>query len=103
MDLVGSSAELIPALGPGGLFVNVPSAAPVDLAAAVEQQGGRYTSFLVEPDHEGLFALSQLVEDGDLSVEVAATYPLEQAAEAHCAGESGRTTGKIVLTVRRDR
>lgn len=99
VDLVGGSRELIPALRPGGLFVNVPSAAPADLAPAVEQQGGRYTGFLVEPDHEGLFALSQLVEDGDLSVEVAATYPLEAAADAHRAGESGRTTGKIVLTV----
>jgi NADPH:quinone reductase-like Zn-dependent oxidoreductase len=99
VDLVGGSRELIPALGPGGLFVNVPTAAPPDLSAAVEQQGGRYTGFLVEPDHEGLFALSQLVEDGDLSVEVAATYPLEAAADAHRSGETGRTTGKIVLTM----
>ncbi|HET6950079.1 MAG TPA: NADP-dependent oxidoreductase [Acidimicrobiales bacterium] len=99
VDLVGGSRELIPALRPGGLFVNVPSAAPVDLAAEVEQRGARFSSFLVEPDHEGLFALTQLVEDGELAVEVAATLPLAEAAEAHRRGETGRTVGKIVLTV----
>lgn len=99
VDLVGGSADLAATLGPGGLFVNVPSAAPADLADAVRARGARYTGFLVEPDHEGLFALSQIVEDGELAVEVARTFPLEAAAEAHVLGEEGRTTGKLVLTL----
>jgi NADPH:quinone reductase-like Zn-dependent oxidoreductase len=99
VDLVGGSRELVAALGPGGLFVNVPSAAPDDLAGAVRDRGARFTPFLVEPDREGLVALSQLVEDSELRVEVAATFPLEQAAEAHRRGEAGRTTGKLVLTL----
>ena len=99
IDLVGGSQDLVRTLGPGGLFVNVPSAAPDELAAEVEARGARFTRFLVEPDHEGLFALSQLVEDGDLRVDVSATFPLEHAAKAHAQGETGRTTGKLVLTV----
>jgi NADPH:quinone reductase-like Zn-dependent oxidoreductase len=99
IDLVGGSADLMRTLRPGGLFVNVPSAAPADLADGVRAHGARYTGVLVEPDHEGLFALSQIVEDGELSVEVAATFPLEQAAQAHARGETGRTTGKLVLMV----
>lgn len=99
VDLVGGSADLVPALRAGGLFVNVPSAAPADLAATVHARGARYTGFLVEPDHEGLFALSQIAEDGELTVEVADTFPLEQAAEAHARSETGRTTGKLVLTL----
>lgn len=99
VDLVGGSADLVPALRPGGLFVNVPSAAPAEMAEAVRERGARFTPFLVEPDHEGLTALAQLVEDGDLRVEVAAAFPLEQAAAAHRLGEQGRTTGKIVLTL----
>jgi NADPH:quinone reductase-like Zn-dependent oxidoreductase len=99
IDLVGGSQDLVRTLGPGGLFVNVPSAAPAELAAEVEARGARFTRFLVEPDHEGLFALSQLVEDGDLRVDVSATFPLEHAAKAHAQGETGRTTGKLVLTV----
>ncbi len=99
VDLVGGSGDLLPALRAGGLFVNVPSAAPAGLADAVRAQGARYTGFLVEPDHEGLFALSQIVEDGELTVEVAATFPLEQAAQAHAQSETGRTTGKLILTL----
>ena len=99
VDLVGGSADLVPCLGPGGLFVNVPSAAPADLATAVRDRGARYRAFLVEPDHEGLYALTQLVEDGELRVDVAATFPLAEAAAAHTQGEQGRTTGKLVLTV----
>jgi NADPH:quinone reductase len=36
---------------------------------------------------------------GDLRVRVGATYPLEQAAEAHRALEAGQVTGKAVLTM----
>jgi NADPH:quinone reductase-like Zn-dependent oxidoreductase len=55
---------------------------------------------LVEPDRGGLLALIELVEAGKLRVEVAEVLPLEQAAEAHRRGESNRTTGKLVLSVR---
>ena len=99
VDLVGGSADLVTAVAPGGLFVNVPSAAPADLAATVAARDARYTPFLVEPDHEGLFALTQIVEDGELTVDVAQTFPLERAAEAHAVGERGRTAGKLVLTL----
>ena len=99
VDLVGGSADLVRCLGPGGLFVNVPSGAPADLATAVRDRGALYRAFLVEPDHEGLYALTQLVEDGELRVDVAAAFPLAEAAAAHVQGEQGRTTGKLVLTV----
>jgi NADPH:quinone reductase-like Zn-dependent oxidoreductase len=99
IDLVGGSAEVVSTLRPGGLFVNVPSAAPAGVADEVRARGARYTGFLAEPDHEGLYALSQIVEDGELTVEVAETFRLEQAAEAHARGELGRTTGKLVLTI----
>src|SRR5690606_31720917 len=99
VDLVGGSADLVPTLRPGALFVNVPSGAPQGLAEDVRARGARYTGFLVEPDHEGLYALSQIVEDGELTVEVEQTFPLEQAAEAHARSEEGHTTGKLVLTV----
>ena len=36
---------------------------------------------------------------GDLRVEVGATFPLEQAADAHRALEAGQVIGKAVLTI----
>ncbi|HJQ77105.1 MAG TPA: quinone oxidoreductase [Acidimicrobiia bacterium] len=37
------------------------------------------------------------VDSGDLDVRIGARYPLEEAAEAHRALESRRTTGKVLL------
>jgi NADPH2:quinone reductase len=38
-----------------------------------------------------------LVEEGQLEVLVAGTFPLAQAADAHRASISGHTNGKLVL------
>ncbi|MGE7388686.1 NADP-dependent oxidoreductase [Streptomyces sp. NPDC004126] len=54
---------------------------------------------LVEPDRQGLREIAALVEEGRLRVLVEEVFPLERVAEAHALGETGRTTGKIVLTV----
>jgi NADPH:quinone reductase-like Zn-dependent oxidoreductase len=40
-----------------------------------------------------------LVERGAVEVPIAATYPLDQAAEAYAAFAAGGKVGKIVLTV----
>ena len=42
---------------------------------------------------------AELFEAGELRVHVDAIFPLEQAAEAHTLVASGKTMGKIVLTV----
>lgn len=54
---------------------------------------------LVEPDHGGMRALADLVDEGQLAVTLDAVFPLADAAEAHVRGETGRASGKIVLTV----
>jgi NADPH:quinone reductase-like Zn-dependent oxidoreductase len=101
LDLVGGEAGLaaLPAVREGGLFIAVPS--PRDIAALHERAGDRVrvTGILVEPDRSGLEALAGLVESGALRVHVERTFPLEEAARAHELGETGRTTGKLVLTL----
>jgi NADPH:quinone reductase-like Zn-dependent oxidoreductase len=102
LDLVGSEdygLRSLRCLRDGGLLIPVPSGAPEAVMAAAADQGKRATGILVEPDGHALEQLAALVDDGLLRVEVAATFRLEQAAEAHAAGESGRTQGKLVLTV----
>ena len=42
-------------------------------------------------------ALFDWIERGELDVRIGATYPLAEAAEAHRALESRRTTGKVLL------
>ncbi|WP_189933205.1 zinc-binding dehydrogenase [Streptomyces aurantiogriseus] len=44
---------------------------------------------------------TELAEEGRLRARIDTTSPLAETAKAHAHGETGRTTGKIVLVVRR--
>jgi NADPH:quinone reductase-like Zn-dependent oxidoreductase len=44
--------------------------------------------------------VGQLAAEGVLKPHVSATFPLERAAEAYAMVQTGRTRGKVVLTVR---
>ncbi len=101
LDLVGdeSTARTVGTLRDGGLFIVVPSAAGLDPLKEAAGDRVRVTGILVEPDRAGLEALAGLVESGHLRPHVSARFALEDAARAHEAGETGRTQGKLVLTV----
>jgi len=78
----------------GGVLVTVSgSAVPALREAAADRV--RVEGILVEPDRVGMEALAAM----GLRPHVEATFPLEQAAEAHRLGEQGRTCGKLVLRV----
>ncbi|RLU96836.1 NADPH:quinone reductase [Streptomyces griseocarneus] len=85
-------------LRPGGILVSL---LLLDDEAREEARelGVRATRMMVEPDLGGLRALTELVESGRLRTEIAAVLPLADAAKAHELGETGRTSGKIVLKV----
>ena len=69
------------------------------MAQAADAAGVRVTPFLVEPDGAALTTIAGLIDGGEVVVEVAETFPLEQAGAAHTRSEAGRTGGKLVLTV----
>jgi NADPH:quinone reductase-like Zn-dependent oxidoreductase len=48
-------------------------------------------------EHDKLDRLRQLVDEGKLTLRVAASYPAEQAAEAHRRLEAGGTRGRISI------
>ncbi|MCX4824687.1 NADP-dependent oxidoreductase [Streptomyces sp. NBC_01142] len=86
-------------LRPGGILVSIASPEEDYLAETAREQGLRGGFTIVEPDNGSLKEIAALVEAGKLRVEIDTVLPLEQAAKAHEIGETGRTTGKIVLTV----
>lgn len=100
-DLIGGDIALrsLEVMKPDARLVCLPSAAAADAMAAARERGLRATGMLVEPDGDGLEDLARLVEARRLRVLVAETFPLERASHAHRAGELGRTTGKLVLTI----
>ncbi|WP_344443160.1 NADP-dependent oxidoreductase [Kitasatospora nipponensis] len=84
-------------LGAGGLLVAVPGGADAEVVAAAEATGRRATGFLVEPDRAGLLGLTELVERGELRVELAAVLPFAEVATAFELVGAGRVRGKVVL------
>jgi NADPH:quinone reductase-like Zn-dependent oxidoreductase len=101
LDLVGdeSSARTVRTLRDGGLYVAVPSAAGLDRLRELAGDRVRVTGILVEPDRVGMEAIAELAATGALRAHVSQTFPLEEAARAHELSETGRTQGKLVLTV----
>ncbi len=81
----------------GGSYVSI---LPVDEATAQEgrRRGIRAEFTLVEPDRLALTAITDLVAQGKLRVELDSVFPLAEAADAHRRGETNHATGKIVLT-----
>ena len=102
IDLVGTEAtgRAIASVRDGGLFIAITSASGVDPLREAAEDRIRVTPMHVEPDRMGLEAIAALVERGTAPAQhIAATFPLEDAAQAHELGETGRTQGKLVLTV----
>jgi NADPH:quinone reductase-like Zn-dependent oxidoreductase len=101
LDSVGGdiARRSIGVLRPGGLLVTIVGRRDADLAARTRAAGRRFAGISVEPDYPGLEALAQLADSGKLRVHLQAILPLAEAARAHELLESGRTTGKIALTV----
>lgn len=101
LDLVGSetSPRAIASLRDGGVFIAVASAGGIDDLGAQAGDRVRVTSMLVEPDRAGLEEIAKLVSSDALRPHVSQTFPLAEAGRAHELGETGRTQGKLVLTV----
>ncbi|HLR95194.1 MAG TPA: NADP-dependent oxidoreductase [Jiangellaceae bacterium] len=66
-------------------------------ASTVLNRGGRYV--FVRPDATQLTELGTLVDTGAVRPQIAATYPLEQIAQAHDQQEAGHVRGKLVLEI----
>lgn len=96
-----SRARSLAVLRSGGILVSILPVVPVDPEelAEIAERGVRFEPLLVEADQAGMRAIADLAESGDLRAHVEATFPLAEAAKAHALGETGRTTGKIVLTM----
>lgn len=63
---------------------------------AVEANGGRL--IWVRPDGAETARLAALAADGALTVEISATYGLDEVAEAFASSREGHVRGKIVIT-----
>ncbi|QOV40560.1 NADP-dependent oxidoreductase [Streptomyces ferrugineus] len=101
LDTLGgdTSTRSLRVLRPGGIVVSILPGGSDEFYVAAERLGVRALRMLVDASHSGMKAIAELVEAGKLRPTIAGTFPLADAAEAHALGDTGRTTGKLVLTV----
>jgi NADPH:quinone reductase-like Zn-dependent oxidoreductase len=97
-DTVGgdTTESLVPTLREGGVLVTIANAPPTQAAA---ERGARAELLLMSTSSEQLARIAGLVAAGEVRVEIAQSFPLSDARQAHELSEAGHTRGKIVLTV----
>ncbi|HZD72744.1 MAG TPA: NADP-dependent oxidoreductase [Actinomycetota bacterium] len=93
LDTAGIDGAALGAVRDGGAFVTTlpPTAPPAE-------RDIRVSALQVEADGHQLAELVALAEQGKLTLRVARTYPLQDAAPAHARLEKGGVRGRLVLT-----
>ncbi|MGV9500209.1 NADP-dependent oxidoreductase [Streptomyces sp. NPDC003642] len=99
LDTIGGDTSLrsLRVLRPGGIVVSILPVGSAEFHEEAERLGVRALRMLVDADRAGMEAIGRLAEAGTLRATIAGTFPLASAAEAHAQGDTGRTTGKLVL------
>jgi NADPH:quinone reductase-like Zn-dependent oxidoreductase len=100
IDTVGSPTlqRLFGVLRAGGRLVTLPAPVP---AGEADEYDVIPTFFVVSPDRDQLSELANLVDSGQLHVEIAATFPLAKGREAFESRQwPDRRPGKTVIVVR---
>jgi NADPH:quinone reductase-like Zn-dependent oxidoreductase len=92
IDAASLGPSILPAVRDGGRF-----AAVVAQAAPAAGRGIAVETVQQAPDTDRLAALVAEVEAGRLTLRVAGTYPLSEAAAAHERFEKGGLRGRLVL------
>lgn len=101
LDTIGSDNidRSLEVIKPGGTIISIPSGLNEEVTAKASAKGINGYFILVASNGDDMKQLAILLEKGIVKSHVGQTYSFEQLPEAHSAIESGRTVGKIVITV----
>ena len=101
VDALGSN-EIEPSLAvlkKGGKLITLPSVTSEAVIAKAKEHGVNAFFFMVHSNGDDMKQLARLLEQGIIKSHVLQTYRFDQMPEAHKQIESGRTRGKVVVTV----
>ncbi|GAC1558534.1 MAG: hypothetical protein NVS2B2_17410 [Ktedonobacteraceae bacterium] len=98
LDTVGGAAlaSVLPTLKRGGTLITIAGQPDEAKAKELDVHTGRFSA---QVSGELLSKFAQLISDGQVKVDVGATFPLSDAAQAHELSQSGHGRGRIVLQV----
>jgi NADPH:quinone reductase-like Zn-dependent oxidoreductase len=83
----------------GGTVIMLPSFYKNELAEKAKAKGVNGYYFSVSSNGEDMRQLAGLLEKGIIRSHISKTFPFDKIKEAHLQIETGRTTGKIVVTL----
>jgi NADPH:quinone reductase-like Zn-dependent oxidoreductase len=95
-DSVDRSLEVVKK---GGTLIYIPTALPESAKEKAAAKGINAYFFLVASDGPGMQIIAALLEKGIIRSHVSQTFPFHQVGDAHLAVETGKTKGKVVVTV----
>ncbi|WP_298738676.1 NADP-dependent oxidoreductase [uncultured Chitinophaga sp.] len=95
-DIIDRSLEVIK---PGGTLISIPTGLNEAVTEKAKARGINGYFILVASDGEDMEQLAGLLADGRLKAHVSKVFAFEEMAAAHEQIASGRTVGKVVLTV----
>ncbi|MDF1761606.1 MAG: NADP-dependent oxidoreductase [Coxiellaceae bacterium] len=101
IDLVGGETGIrsLQVLKPHGLIVTVPTITRDKILEAAKELPVEATGMLAQTNLDDLSYIAELCANQKVKLQIAKTFPLEQAVEAHKMLEAKTTQGKIALTL----
>jgi NADPH:quinone reductase-like Zn-dependent oxidoreductase len=83
----------------GGSIISIPTGLNEQVTSKAESKGVKGYFILVQSSGEDMKQIASLLESGAVKPHVSKIFPFEQMREAHLEQETGRTVGKIVITL----
>lgn len=101
LDTIGGSYidRSLKVLRKGGTIVCIPSAASEGLEEKAAAAGLTGSRFLVQSDGKNMHEIASLLGQGIIRSHISSIFPFDQVQAAHLQIETGKTRGKIVLSV----
>jgi NADPH:quinone reductase-like Zn-dependent oxidoreductase len=101
LDTIGGdySDRSFKVLKPGGTIICIPSGASDGLSEKASALGLNGEFFRVQSNGEHMKEIAGLLESGTLKAHISSRYTFDQIREAHLQIETGKTKGKIVLSL----
>lgn len=101
LDTIGGSYidRSLKVLRKGGTIVCIPSGAVEGLEEKAAAAGMTGSRFMVQSDGHNMREIAGLLGSGIIRSYVSAVFPFEKVQEAHLQIETGKTRGKIVLSI----
>jgi NADPH:quinone reductase-like Zn-dependent oxidoreductase len=101
LDTIGGEniERSLPLIKNGGTLISIPSGANTDVAEKAAAKNIRGLTFMVRSDADDMQVLAGYLKDGMIKPHISKTFPFEEITAAFQAIATGRTTGKIVMTL----